>query len=469
VSSTQDIAGQISLRADPKYRFFWDVERGLSIPSATMPQVRLRDCLLPYHARMIQKGELTEERRILELADVEARTSLLLDEEGGRTVTVAGSAKLDFADCDLVVTRLRPYLGKVVLNDIHDPFIGTSEWIPLKLRRERLDPMFAKYVLLTPQCLTALGRMMGGKEHPRTREDELTRLRIPFPPFDIQCKVAKQIDELEKQLVQKHRGLTTRAELIDAVFADELGYAQSACKGEGNHPVYECAVHGLGRSLDLRCGVRFHNPKFNSYEIIFANIERCRFRDVVVRPLLRLGSTIDPDKHYDDDGQAYYVSPAVIKTYVFNFGAARTVSDEYYEENVRHSGLCENDVVVARSGEGTIGKPALYAGEEPCIHGDFTMRIRFNDRIDPEFGYYFCCSALFQFQVEKCKRGMGNMTNFFPSQLLTFWIACPSMKRQKQIAQRVRDVLASLEAEKAQVKQLRDTIDTTVLQSVQFN
>ncbi|MEH1915312.1 restriction endonuclease subunit S [Nostoc sp.] len=466
VTESLNIARQLSLRPDPKYRFFWDIQHGISLPEATAPQMRLCDCLLPYAPRMIAKGELNEERKILELADIEGRTSIILvDEEGNeRKVIEVGSTKLDLADCDLAITRLRPYLGKVVLNDLADPYIGTSEWIPLKLRTSLLNRLFVKYLLLLPQNLTAFRQMMGGKQHPRIRQEDLNRLRIPVPSLNIQQTVAKQLEELEQKLIEKQRSLSSRPKVIDAIFADEFNYTLNDYRAKAGNFTYERSIDEFGRSLDLRGGVRFHHPKFDPLDTMFTNVERCLFREVII-PFVRLGATIHPED-YDEDGEAYYISPAVIKTYTCDLNSAQTLTDSYYKSNSQQFGLRENDLVIARSGEGTIGKAALFTDDSPCIYSDFTMRVRFNQRILPEFGYYFCCSKLFHLQVEKLKRGMGNMTNFFPGQLLRFWIACPSPERQKDIVERVRIALDEFDAQRDEVERLRNEIDAVVLRSL---
>lgn len=80
------------------------------------------------------------------------------------------------------------------------------------------------------------------------------------------------------------------------------------------------------------------------------------------RPV-RLGATVHPDTDYDDEGEPAYISPAVIKGYDFDLSVAASLSDKFYNRNAKQFGLTQDDVVIARSGEGTIGKAALYAGD----------------------------------------------------------------------------------------------------------
>lgn len=95
VSAAHNIGRQPSLRTDPKYRYLWDIQRGRTLQPGPGEEVRLCELLLPYHPRMLAKRGLDEPRRIIDLADVEARTSIILLNEDGadRVVSEIGSTR----------------------------------------------------------------------------------------------------------------------------------------------------------------------------------------------------------------------------------------------------------------------------------------------------------------------------------------------------------------------------------------
>ena len=91
---------------------------------------------------------------------------------------------------------------------------------------------------------------------------------------------------------------------------------------------------------------------------------------------------------YDDEGNYRYISMATIKNWKFDFDSANVVSDVYSEVKSAKS-VKKNDIILARSGEGTIGKVALIQDDNlKGIFADFTMRIRFKD-YNPEFALLF--------------------------------------------------------------------------------
>jgi restriction endonuclease S subunit len=72
---------------------------------------------------------------------------------------------------------------------------------------------------------------------------------------------------------------------------------------------------------------------------------------------------------------------------------------------------------MARSGEGTIGKVAIIDKEEnEAVYADFTMRIRLKG-YNSTFAYYYFRTDFFQYLIYTNKKGLGNNTNIFPSQL----------------------------------------------------
>lgn len=98
------------------------------------------------------------------------------------------------------------------------------------------------------------------------------------------------------------------------------------------------------------------------------------------------------------------------------FCCVNTVSKEYSDSKQAKT-VQKNDIILARSGEGTIGKVALIDDDElQGIFADFTMRIRLKD-YNPEFAYYYFRTTYFQYLIEIYKKGLGNNTNIEQKQL----------------------------------------------------
>lgn len=120
---------------------------------------------------------------------------------------------------------------------------------------------------------------------------------------------------------------------------------------------------------------------------------------------------------------------------------------------------------MARSGEGTIGKAAILIDDYDAIFCDFTMRIRIQN-YNPQFLFYYLNSILFQPLVERQKKGLGNNTNIFPSQIKEFPVPDIDMQRQNAIAERITDEMDKQKAVDIEIEQKREEIDGLVMRSI---
>ena len=101
------------------------------------------------------------------------------------------------------------------------------------------------------------------------------------------------------------------------------------------------------------------------------------------------------------------------KVLVGGFGTPQN----FYEENKDLKSIAENDIIMARSWLGTIGKAALMEQYFPNIYSDFTMRISPADKTTARWIYYFMRTYLFQLGIIRWKTGMGNLMNTYPIQV----------------------------------------------------
>ena len=100
------------LRLDPKYRWLWDYQEGVAHgdPESSRP---LNNILEVVRLPQVQKGELDAETMLIDLEYVESRQGLIRNNVP--LVDTIGSQKVCFAGCQLAISKLEPYLGKVLI------------------------------------------------------------------------------------------------------------------------------------------------------------------------------------------------------------------------------------------------------------------------------------------------------------------------------------------------------------------
>ena len=221
----------------------------------------------------------------------------------------------------------------------------------------------------------------------------------------------------------------------------------------------------MAAGFTLRNSAKFHHPDFELTERFFARTPHERVKAFVAVPI-RLGATATKGDLIEE-GDAYYVHPgATKKQRAIALEDCHQVTQEFYDAHQRRFGLRPGDVLINRSGEGTIGKSGIWESDEPALASDFTMRVRFNGAINPRFAWFFFRSVMFQAQVEREKRGMGNMTNIFPSQVERMHVVTCARPRQNELAAQITTALAALDTHRAAIESKRKEIDALIDEAI---
>ncbi|MCK4476156.1 MAG: restriction endonuclease subunit S [Methanophagales archaeon] len=192
-----NIKNQIFLRCGAQYRAFWDIHDGLLYEETNrdIPIMRLSDLMKLMNTKTLKKGILEDEYILIELEDIEAGTGRIINED--KVVNEIGSDKVCFEDCDLITSKIDPYLGYTVLNDSEKNYIGTTELLPFKVNKGRAITEYVKYLLLSHEYLAKSSLLMYGKRHPRIHPLDLLNIKVPCPDLDVQDKITKEIKTQE--------------------------------------------------------------------------------------------------------------------------------------------------------------------------------------------------------------------------------------------------------------------------------
>ena len=450
------LANNFFLRCDAKYRLFWGAIDGKLFPESTMPFHPLKYATVPIQVRKAKKGELDQEYQLIDLEDVEQRSGFILQSNATETL---GSDKLIFGDSDILTTKLRPNLGKTILNRPDEPLIGTTEWIPFKINSQRLLPVIFKWYLLSPRFIDNAGRLLSGKEHPRVSQADLENLLVPFPPLHLQRQIATQIEAIEADISTARDGLEKPSDAIDRQLSTTFGFGLDEYRNRKRPQHFERSLSSFAGGFGLRSSVKFHHPDFEIVADFLRAKPHKRISEFLAVPI-RLGAQLT-QAALDDEGEAFYVHPSATKKQEpIETADCHRVTQEFYDDQKERNSLRPNDVLLNRSGEGTIGKVAIYNLEnQPCIFADFVMRLRFNERMNPRFAWYYGRSLFFQSQVEREKRGMGNLTNIFPSQVETLLVPDIGREKQDELADSIAAELKILADRREAIEQGRRDIE----------
>ena len=146
----------------------------------------------------VDTADIADDAWILNLEDIEKDTGAVI-KKVTKAQRSSASTKHRFYSGQVLYSKLRPYLNKVVLSDA-DGYC-TSEIIPLKFDRCVL-PEYARYYLMSPTFLAYANRCSYGVKMPRMGTADGKKAIIPLPPLVEQKRIAKTIELLFSQLTR---------------------------------------------------------------------------------------------------------------------------------------------------------------------------------------------------------------------------------------------------------------------------
>ena len=108
-----------------------------------------------------------------------------------------GNSTIVFNGENVLYSKLRPYLNKVVLPK--DIGFATSELVPLFPNKLQLDRMYLAHTLRSSSFVEYISAKVAGAKMPRVSMNEFRTFPIPLPPLPLQHQFASKIEAIERQ------------------------------------------------------------------------------------------------------------------------------------------------------------------------------------------------------------------------------------------------------------------------------
>ena len=177
---------------------------------------------------IVNDVDIKEDAWVLELEDIEGYTSTLLTHriKGNRKF---GSSKYKFNAGDLLFSKLRVYLKKVIIADM--PGFCSSEILALNFMPYCLNE-YAAIFFISSYLLNKVAQIEYGCKMPRLGTNDGKKLLFPLPPMQEQIRIVKQyktlnfhIDKLRhsKQLLDKYID-EIKIKILDDIFGENSRY-----------------------------------------------------------------------------------------------------------------------------------------------------------------------------------------------------------------------------------------------------
>lgn len=211
-TTIQNILSRETMRLDPKYRWLWDYEEGVII-GPKKSAIPLSEYFQLVPLEKIKAGELDEETLLVDLDNVVSRSGEINGD--CNEVTSIRSDKVSFYGADILMSKLEPYLGKLIVDPPQNA-IGTTEWIGLKCKKS-INHRVAGYFLMLPEMCGAYRRLQSGKRHARLEARELLEMRVNCAIENIS---SDKIAELDIQISNGKAQLKCLRSQIDHIIVE---------------------------------------------------------------------------------------------------------------------------------------------------------------------------------------------------------------------------------------------------------
>lgn len=332
-----------------------------------------------------------------------------------------------------------------------------------KVDEKFINPIFLNYYINSKILKQYFRSVETGKTLKNLSKYYIKELPVLIPDKIAQNKIVAQIEPIEKKIKELKSQIAPVQEVINKVFAREFGFDLEKFEKLKKIHNYYLDLSRFANNKDIRQSVKFHREAGIFIIEQLKKITNKKIKHFIVKPIV-LGKSVSPSD-YDDNGDYFYVSMANIKNWKFESEDAKLVSKEYSSQN-QNKTVAKGDILIARSGEGTIGKVALIDDEElQGIFADFTMRIRLKN-YNPLFAYYYFRTEYFQYLVEVNKKGLGNNTNIFPSQIQELPMVDISLEKQQKIVDEIKLELDRQEEMNKKIETERKKVDEIIEKAV---
>ncbi len=291
------------------------------------------------------------------------------------------------------------------------------------------------------------------------KESDFLKIKIPHISLEEQIEAVKKIEPIKQELFRLKDSRLQSDMIINQVIGEEFSFDWKEFESVKQEKTYSSSIVGFANNVDCRMGIRFHNKAGQYVQSFLEQITIKRIKDFISEPIV-LGKSVSP-KDYDEEGEYFYIAMSNIKTWAFDPEDCKKVSEEYASINLNKT-VQKGDILLARSGEGTIGKVALIEDEEiNGIFADFTQRIRLTG-FDPLCAYYYFMSDFFQYLVYTHKKGLGNNTNIFPSQIKEFPMPDWDVTKQAEIVEAIKSQLDEQKEIDRQIEEKQQAINKII-------
>jgi hypothetical protein len=186
-----------------------------------------------------------------------------------------------------------------------------------------------------------------------------------------------------------------------------------------------------------------------------------KYADIETDPasLYWYGMTDSSGKEIKDKGANICALKSIsVRAGYVDLETARSVSKEIYEKTKHRAGIQKNDVLINSTGDGTIGRVAVYDHDFPAVVDGHITILRFSDENLAWYVGAFLMSDMGQKQITRYINGSSGQVEIYPQDIARIWVKPASKNKIEQIAKDFRNACESYNKFKQDIKKALSSV-----------
>ena len=178
-----------------------------------------------------------------------------------------GTSTIAFDTNNVLYSKLRPYLNKVVIPDC--PGYATSEMLPLKPNKNYITREYLTYFLRSPKFVAYINEKTSGAKMLRANSSDLKSVEIECPTLENQRHITSEFDRIISIVRLRQQQLQKLDELVKARFIELFGTIHDNRFGFGvvtlqdvSAPIKDGTHQTPTYTTDVENGYKFLSSKY---------------------------------------------------------------------------------------------------------------------------------------------------------------------------------------------------------------
>ena len=419
----------------------------------TWKWVRL-GAICPYgDNKSIPSNSISESSWILDLEDIEKDTGLI-KHYATKTERNSVSNKYAFTTGQLLYSKLRPYLNKVVIAT-KDGYC-TTEILPL-IFYGNISAQYMQIFMMSPTFLAYVNMISYGVKMPRLGTSDGKNALIAIPPINEQLRIQKQFDIIIPLLrkIERHSNnlhsnvLATKSKILDLAIRGKLvpqdpndkpaSVLLERIRAEKEELIKQGKI-----KRDKKESVIFKGDDNSYYQDLPSNWIKIRLSSI--SEIVTKGTTPRGGKvAYSQSGIGFLRAENIAGYDKLDLSNLNYVDEESHNNSLKRSILKENDILITIAG--TLGRTAIVPQQALPLNTNQAVaivRLVNNRLINVKYLVYALNSPIIKSDLLTKSVDMA-IPNLSLENIADCNIPLPPLAEQKRIVEAIEKIFATLD------------------------